>query len=160
MSDKVEEKKDDRVVQNKDGSVKIDSAKDTTASTFIADFERMDLSPLFEKNFMVAVNTEDRNSPPGLCSTLRGPYKFIDMVQQVANMWNKEVHHAMVYVCHTNNKQMTPFLDSGTVEYLEAHADSIIFDHTIGREILGDEFTCVAGIIARSEDDEDEADEE
>lgn len=119
--------------------------KDTQASTFVAEFEKMDLSKLYDLQFLVAANKGDRNKGNFLTNTVKGPYNFAEMVQAVSSMHTTHVHHAKVIVCDTNVDARVKFLDAGTIDYLEAHATDIIFDATIGAQIM-DNITCEAGI--------------
>ena len=60
----------------------------TQAEDFVAEFHEgeMDLSELYDKQFVVAVSTGDRNKCKHLASTLTGPYDFVEMVDLVADL--------------------------------------------------------------------------
>lgn len=121
----------------------------TADDGFVAEFHRMDLSKLFDKTFLVAVNKGDRNKGLFLCNTVKGPYDFVGMVEAAGRMHKEHLHHAKVVILDKEANKGVRFLDAGTIDYIEANATDIIFDATIGAAIL--EPTCVAGVI---EDDE------
>lgn len=124
---------------------------DTSDSNFIAEIETMDLSPLKDKTFLVAVSTGDRNKGRFLCNTVKGPYDFLSMVQAVYDMHKNHWHHAKAIILDTDADARVKYLDAGTIDYIEAKAPDIIFDETLGKEILGD-FTCRAGIIEHEQE--------
>jgi len=125
----------------------------TQSEDFIAELEggNMDLSPLYDKSFIVAVSTGDRNKCKLLASTLRGPYDFPQMVEQVGKMYADNQHHAKVTILHKEEKKRASFLDAGTTDYIEAHWENIVFEATF-ETILGEEKTLKAGIITDEED--------
>ncbi len=86
----------------------------------------MDFSSIEDKNFLVAVSTEDRNKPPLLASTMRGPFEFFEMVEAVGCMWEREQHHAMVYVLTKSFDESSSFLDEGTIDYIEANWEDMV----------------------------------
>lgn len=123
---------------------------DTSSPTFVAEFERMDLSKLYDQQFIVAVNKGDRNKGLFLCNTIKGPYDFAGMVQAVSNMHKEHMHHAKVIICNTEANTRVKFLDAGTIDYIEANTTDILFDATIGNAIINP--TCVAGVVEHEED--------
>lgn len=145
------QKAKDRLNPKKDDSQTVAKALPITQSEdFCAELTSgvMDFTPLHGEQFLVAVNTGDRNKPPLLASTMRGPYEFCDMVERVGRMWEDEQHHAMVYVLTQDVDKASSFLDEGTIDYIEANWEDIAFD-TMLEATLMDEDTLVipAGII-------------
>ena len=65
---------------------------------FLAEIEVMDLSPIKDKTYVVAVGTGDPNKVKFLCSTIHGPYNFTEMCQEVGEMWVQHQHHAKVII--------------------------------------------------------------
>lgn len=99
----------------------------------------MDFSKIKDKQFIVAVSTGDRNKPKLLASTIRGPYSFPDMVNQVGLMWEKHQHHAKVYTLETDPEKTVTFLDSGTIDYIEANYEDIAFYGALEEELCSDD---------------------
>jgi hypothetical protein len=124
--------------------------------SFIAEFAVMDLEPLRDHTYFVSVNTGDRNKCKFLSSTIRGPYAFLEMVQEVGFMWEEHLHHAKAIIAEKNRMKPVRYLDQKTVDYIEAHYREIVADAFL-EEVLGkkdDKFTHVAGIIeGKIEDD-------
>lgn len=120
---------------------------DTSSDKFVAEFETMDLSPLYDKQFLVAVNTSDLNDVRGVMSTIRGAYDFLEMVEEVGQMWANHMHHAKVYCLEKDRKKTMLHLDAGTINYIEANYHDIITNKILDQEIFGEgEATCVAGL--------------
>lgn len=118
---------------------------------FLAEVEVMDLSPIKEKQFLVAVATGDPAGVKFLCSTIHGPYDFTTMVQEVGDMWNTHQHHAKVIICEKNPMKAVEMLDENTVDYIECHATDIITEAMLGGAFDDKEFTCKAGLISEEE---------
>lgn len=135
---------------------------------FIADIETMDLSPLKDKMFLIAVSTGDRSKPKFLSTTVRGPYDFTEMCDEVGIMWEHQQHHAKVIMTQKDRNQPIKILDENTVDYIEAHYQDIITDAML--EGIFDEkiYTCRAGIVeadlseepAKKQDSVEEVEEE
>ena len=53
---------------------------------FLAETAVMNLAPLKEETFCVAVATGDPKNVKFLCSTIHGPYSFIEMANEVGEM--------------------------------------------------------------------------
>jgi len=126
----------------------------TQQEDFIAELEEgnMDLSALYDKSFVVAVNTGDRNRCKLLASTLRGPYDFTEMVEQVGKMYRDNQHHAKVTILHREENKRASFLDAGTTDYIEAHWENIVFESAF-ESALNQERTIKAGVITEEEDE-------
>lgn len=111
----------------------------------------MDFTKLKDEQFIVAVSTGDRNKPKLLASTIRGPYTFCDMVEEVGRMWEDHTHHAKVFTLSTDQKKPVMFLDAGTIDYIEAYFKDILFNHIIEAELIEDEVIIEAGVIGAEE---------
>lgn len=119
-----------------------------TGEDFVAEFETMDLSDLKDRLYVVAVNNGDRSGPKFVCSTIRGPYTFEEMCEQVGVMWRNHQHHAKVTVLEKNPEKGAKILDENTVDYIEAHYEDIVTESMLGGvfdEIK--DYTCRANII-------------
>jgi len=120
----------------------------TDTETFIAEFEVMDLEKLKQKQFLVAVSAGDRNSPKVVASTIRGPYDFYEMIEQVGCMWRECAHHAKVIILDKDPKKAQERLDQNTTDYIEAHYDKLAVEGLLEGVFDADkEFTCQANII-------------
>jgi len=124
----------------------------TQADDFVAEFHEgeMDLSELYEKQFIVAVSTGDRNKCKHLASTLTGPYDFVEMVEMVGTMYRDHQHHAKVTILHKEYGKRASFLDAGTTDYLEAHWENIVFEASFETALSADK-PLKAGIIEDKE---------
>lgn len=119
---------------------------------FLAEIEVMDLSGIKNEQFLVAVATGDPDSVKFLCSTIRGPYDFTTMVQEVGDMWNTHQHHPKVIICEKNPLKEIKMLDGNTIDYIECHATDIITEEMLaGAFDNNKEFTCQAGILSEEE---------
>lgn len=123
--------------------------------SFIAEFEVMDLSKLKDKTYLVAVSREDPNGPKFVCSTVRGPYDFYEMCEEVGFMWRTHVHHAKVYVLNKDRDAKVLFLDKNTTDYIECHYADIITEGLLEGVFDDDKaYTCQANIIQDSGEDD------
>lgn len=114
---------------------------------FLGEFETMDLSDLKDKQFLVAINTGDPNGPKFVCSSIRGPFSFTEMCQAVGLMWREHQHHAKVVICEKDMSKYPKYLDSNTVDYIEAKFEDIITDALLEGLLDADkQYTCRAGI--------------
>lgn len=118
-----------------------------TQDNFLAEVEVMDLTPIKDKSFIVAVGTGDPNSVKFLCSTVHGPYDFVEMLQEVGDMWMEHQHHAKVIVLGKDSKKRVQMLDANTTDYIECHYADIITEEMLGGAFDSKEFTCVAGTV-------------
>lgn len=147
------------------GSCSVNPNNSDPASTFVegenpfvAEFEVCDLSPLKGKTFLVAVSTGPRDKAGFLPSTIRGPFDFDGMVEDVGRMYESEQHHAKAFIASTNRKAPMEFVDENTTSYIEAHWENILVDSALQEAISGaDNFTFTAGTITATEEKEDEA---
>lgn len=113
---------------------------------FLAEAEVMDLSPIKQHQFLVAVATGNPDGPKFLCSTVHGPYNFTEMVQEVGDMWKTHQHHAKVIILDKDPNKRVQALDANTVDYIECHYTDIITEEMLGGAFDKD-FTCQAGLI-------------
>lgn len=117
---------------------------------FIGELEVMDLSELKDKTFLVAVSSGDRSKSKFVSTTIRGPYSFAEMCEEVGTMWAEEQHHAKVIIPSRDRKQPIKSLDENTIDYIECHYLDIITESMLEGLIDDKEYTCRAGI---TEDD-------
>ena len=119
LKDKMNPKKDD----SKTVATPMTQSEDFCAELFDG---TMDFSKIVDEQFIVAVNTGDRNRQKLLASTIRGPFDFYEMVEAVGAMWEREQHHAKVYILTRDFDKAPVFLDEGTIDYLEANWVDIV----------------------------------
>lgn len=131
----------------------------TESDQFIPELETMDLSPLHNLNYLVAVNRDDPNNIKCLASTIRGPFSFEEMCQEVGDMWRDHMHHAKVIVLEKDRKKPTRHLDAGTIGYIEANYIDIITNHVLNTALFDGEATCVAGIKESEYNEENKKEE-
>jgi len=149
MKDKLSPKKDDSQL----------IAKPITQSEdFCAELHggSMDFSKLENESFIVAVNTGDRNKQKLLASTIRGPFDFYEMVESVGAMWEREQHHAKVFLLTKSFEEAPSFLDEGTIDYLEANWQDIVATGILEASLVEDDDeleTIEAGLIGVNEED-------
>lgn len=115
---------------------------------FIAEFEKMDLSELVDKIFCVAQSQGAREDHAFLCSTLRGPMNFFEMVEDVGTMWSKGSVHSHVLVMQADRDKPQEWLDENTIDYIEAHYADILLESMITGELSDEEYTCAAKILS------------
>lgn len=112
------------------------------------DGRKMNFEKLKDKQFIVAVNTGPRNKPKLLASTMRGPFDFVEMVEQVGRMYQREQHHAKVYSLEKSFEEGIQFLDEGTIDYIEANWEDMLFEESFEQAVFGeDEDVIEAGSI-------------
>jgi hypothetical protein len=130
-----------------------DPEQATEDKVFLAEAEVMDLAPIKEKMFAVAVGTGDPESVKFLCKTVHGPYSFVEMVQEVGEMWVQHQHHAKAVVLEKDPKARVVVLNANTIDYIEAHYNDIIMEEMLkGTFDPNKEFTCVAGTVEDKEE--------
>ncbi len=115
---------------------------------FIGELETMDLSELKGKQYLVAVNQGDPNDVKFVCSTIRGPYTFEEMCEQVGVIWRQHQHHAKAIVLQKDPSAKPIYLDGNTIDYIEAHYEDIITESML--DGVFDEvkdYTCRAGLV-------------
>lgn len=153
QKDKSEPKQDDTLTV----AQPIELSKPITQSEdFCAELMQgtMDFSSIMDKQFIVAVNTGARNKPSILASTMRGVFDFYEMVEAVGCMWEREQHHAMVYVLTKDFKKSSSFLDEGTVDYIEAKWEDIVASGILEAALMDDGPVIPAGLIEGNQEEE------
>ena len=123
------------------------------AETFLGECHTLDMSELKDKAFLVAVNSGARGEGKFICETSHGPYSFVEMCQEVGDMWKKYLHHAHVVVLSKDSTELTRFLDEPTVDYLEAKYVDLIMDSFVEGTIDA-QYDYKAGIITVSEEED------
>lgn len=129
----------------------------TQTEDFCADLMEgtMDFSGILDGQFLVAVSTGDRNKPPLLASTMRGPFEFYEMVEAVGCMYEREQHHAMVYVLTTDFDKSSSFLDEGTIDYLEANWEDMVASGILEAALYDDDAPTIPAGLILSDPEED-----
>lgn len=118
-----------------------------TGDDFLGEFEVMDLSALKGQTFLVAASQGDRNKGKFLSSTIRGPYSFEEMCEEVGVMWKEQQHHAKVVISTKKRTDPIKTLDENTIDYIEAHYGDIVVESMLEGVFDGEkEYTCKAGI--------------
>jgi hypothetical protein len=133
----------------------------TQSEDFVAELMEgaMDFSSIENEQFIVAVNTGNRNKQQLLASTIRGPFDFYEMVEAVGCMYEREAHHAKVYVLTKDFGKAPSFLDEGTIDYLEANWEDIVATGILEAALTDEDDTVPlipAGLIVTNEEDNDE----
>lgn len=116
----------------------------------------MDFSDIENGTFLVAVNTDDRNKPPLLASTMRGPFEFYEMVEAIGCMWEREQHHAMVYVLTRDFDKSSQFLDMGTIDFIEANWEEMVANGILEAALWDDEEELLIPVGLIDSDPEDD----
>jgi hypothetical protein len=122
-----------------------DILTEESKDNFLAEAAVMDLSPIREKQFMVAVATGQPDKVKFLCSTIHGPFNFTEMCQEVGEMWVNHQHHAKVILASKDSSKPVEILDENTTDYIECHYTDIITEEMLGGAFDEKEFTHVAG---------------
>lgn len=120
---------------------------------FVGELETMDLSELKGKQYLIGISSGDRNKIKFLPSSIRGPFSFEEMCEQVGLMWQEHQHHAKVIVCSQDMRKAAVNLDENTVDYIEAHYQDIITEAMLDGAFDDKEFTCRAGLNEDSGED-------
>lgn len=133
---KAQDKKDKKADATKAVAAPVTQDEDYCAEL---DGRKMDFSYLRGHQYIVAVNTGPRDKPKLLASTMRGPFDFVEMVEAVGSMYEREQHHAKVYVLERAFDKGIFFLDEGTMDYIEAYWQDIIFEEELESVISEDD---------------------
>lgn len=116
--------------------------------TFLGEVEEMDLSDLKDKVFGVAVSSGTRDGVKFVCSTLRCPLDFYEMVEQLSYVYEEKQVHGKAFILNKDPNVRTKYLDECTVDYIEARAMDIIADGLLSGALEeGKEYTCRAGFF-------------
>jgi len=112
---------------------------------FIGEFHDMDLSPIRDGKFMVAINTGDRDSHKFLCSTVHGPYDFCEMVELAGTVWSSQQLHVKVYKLSQDWFTPSEIVEKNTIDYIEAKWDNILMEEILLSEEK--KYDCKAGLL-------------
>ena len=118
---------------------------------FVAEFAHMDMSKLKDGSYCIAVSTGSPTAVKYLCTTLHGPYNFIEMVQEVGDMWTQHQHHPKVIVMNKDPKAKVAILDENTIDYIECHYNDIIVEASLTDLLQTAPYTCEAGVVSEPE---------
>jgi hypothetical protein len=69
-------------------------------------------------------------------------------------MWEREQHHAMVYVLTKDFDKSSSFLDEGTIDYIEAKWEDIVASGILEAALMDDGPIIPAGLISADKDEE------
>ena len=116
--------------------------------TFIGAFEKMDLSDLRDKQFLVAINRGSPDDPDFICRTVHGPFTLSEMAEEVGYMWEEHMHHAHVTILTKSREEKAQWLPETVIDYIEQHYKDIVTDEFLGN--FTGEFTCRAQILDSS----------
>jgi len=126
--------------------------------TFIGEFAEMDLGPLKDKTFLVAISTGDPTKPKFVPETIIGPLDFFEMVEAVANIHMEEMLHAKAMIPSKKFGTKPQVLDACTIDYIEAKYAEILMEGLLTGD-LDKKYTCQAGFI-KYEEESSEIDEQ
>ena len=99
--------------------------------TFIGEHEEVDLSELKDKTFMVAQASGDPKGPKYVCSTIRGPYNFYGMCEEVGMMWQNYQVHAKAIIISDLRTDSISWVDECSIDFIEATFGSIIVEEML-----------------------------
>lgn len=123
--------------------------------TFLGEVEEMDLSELKDLVFGVAVGTGTRDGVKFVCSTLRCPLDFYEMVEQVANVYETKQAHAKAFVLNKDPNAKTKYIDECTIDFIEARYMDIITDGLLSGALNeSKEYTCRASFFEEDVSDQ------
>jgi len=125
--------------------------EEKSSDNFLAEVEVMDLAPIRDKTYMVAVGTGAPDKVKFLCSTIHGPYNFVEMVQEVGDMWAQHQHHAKAIILSKDPTKPAEILDENTMDYIECHYNDIITEEMLGGAFDPKPFTCRAGTSSKTD---------
>lgn len=111
---------------------------------FVGEFEKMNLDELRNGTFLVAIGQGDREKGRFMSSTVRGPYDYFEMIEEVGYMWSQEQHHAKVIFVNKDREKPNKFLDTNTTDYIEANWEDLAAEILLMDDEA--EYTCRAGI--------------
>lgn len=123
---------------------------------FIGEFEEMDLTPLFDQVFMVAISTGPRDKGKYICETICGPFDFYEMVGVVGDVYEREQLHAKAFIPAKQFGVPPQVLNENTTDFIEARYMDIIADGLLDGGVLQTkEYTCKAGFVKDDEPEEE-----
>lgn len=121
---------------------------------FVGELEKMNLQSLKGKMFGVAIGTGARDKMKFLCSTLRAPLDFYQMVEMIGSIIEQQQLHAKAFVLSQELSKPMQFLDECTIDYIEANYMDIIADGLLDGSLDdGTPYTCRAGFLDPEDED-------
>ena len=122
-----------------DKNLPVDKSKD-----FVGEWEKMNLDEIRDRTFLVAISKGDREKGQFMSSTVRGPYDYFEMIEEVGYMYSNEQHHAKVIFVNKDRETPNKFLDENTTDYIEAHWQDLAAEILLEDDDA--DYTCRAGI--------------
>ena len=106
----------------------------TKQDSFVAEFHKgeMSLEKIKDLTFICSINKGDRNKPHFLCSQVRGPFDFYEMVNFIGETYKDFMVHGKAVSLTKTFEEQPLVLDAGTIDYIEAHYKDIIMDGILG----------------------------
>jgi len=124
----------------------------------VGEFEEMDLTPLYDKTFLVAINTGPMDKGKFICETICGPFDFYEMVENVGCIYESEQLHAKAIIPGSSFGSKPQVLNANTIDYIEARYMDIIADGLLDGGVLqAKKYTCTAGFIKDEVKEEQES---
>lgn len=137
MSDMAQEATEEESTENKE---------------FYADYENMDLTKIHTETFLVGVSTGSREKAKMICTTMRGPFSFYEMVDVVGAMWKENNHHAKIHILSKDFKEPANYLDENTTDYIETKFEDLLVEEFLTTS--DEEYTCEVGVLSESDEEE------
>lgn len=134
------------------GASNLDDLPVNKSDDFIGEFECMNLDELRDKRFLIAISTGKREQGRFISQTIRGPYDYWEMLEEVGYMFQEEQHHAKVIITNKERDKPNKFLDENTTDYIEANWVSLSAEVLLEDE--DKEYTCRAGINTTDPNDD------
>jgi len=97
----------------------------TADDSFLGEVDTIDFSPIRGKQFLIAINSGDRQQAGLIPESIKGPLSFCEMVEEAGRMWQDDSHHAKVLIL--NGKDFADWLDEPTIDAIEARHVDILF---------------------------------
>lgn len=117
-----------------------------TSEDFFPQAENMDLRELYDKVFVVGINSGPQDDGYMIVKSMHGPFTFEEMVGEVGRLWSEETMNSKVYVLEKDHKIKSKWLDSKTTDYIQAKYMDIIVAKLVFSENAED-FTCKATML-------------
>ena len=124
---------------------------------FIGEFEVMDLNPIKQESFFIGVSSGDPEKGKMLSTTIKGPFDFYEMIEEVGVMYKEHQHHAAVYIANKERNKKNKHLDKNTIDYIEANFESLVTDGLLEGAFDEDkdvDYTCTVGINEADPEDD------
>jgi hypothetical protein len=123
--------------------------------TFLGELENMNLDELRDKTFVVAISTGSRDKCNFICNTMRGPFDFYEMVENMGRIYQEQQLHGKAAILSDDFDTGFKFLDECTSDYIEAKYEQIVMEGLLGGDFDTD-YTYKAGIIEETEESDSE----